>query len=178
MPECELHTAVEDLSLQPGFQKKAYFQEALRERGQALEECDQLKVIESHGDQVPSFDFLGSAKLSVWLPTQFGMTTMQPWHLCQDHITTVMDSHVLWYLSSEVATLNVQKHACSRSLNCLRAQSCWRAPRQLQTRSGHTRTGCWPFRATRRCPRRRPCRRFGPSFPPAGACPPYGGAVI
>ena len=80
MPQCEFHNAVEDLSLQPGLKEKTYFQEALRERGQASEECKQLKVIESHGDQVQHLNSLGSAELSVWLLTQDGVTTMQPWH--------------------------------------------------------------------------------------------------
>ena len=92
IPQCECHNAVEDLSLQPGLKEKAYFQEALRERGQASEECNQLKVIESHGDQVQYLNFLRPAELSVWLLTQDGVTTVQPWYLCQDHITTVMNS--------------------------------------------------------------------------------------
>lgn len=178
IPQCECHNAVEDLSLHPGLKEKAYFQEALRERGQASEECKQLKVIESHGDQVQYLNFLRSAELSVWLLTQDGVTTMQPWYVCQDHIIAVMNSHALWHARSGLAALNVQEHAYSRSLNCLRAQSRWRAPRQPQMRSGRTRTGCWPFRATQRWPRRRPCRRSGPSCPPMGACPPYGDAVI
>lgn len=47
-----LHSAVEELSLQAALRKKRYFKAAGQAGDHPLEAWQQLKVLESHGDQV------------------------------------------------------------------------------------------------------------------------------
>ena len=46
------HSAVEDLSLQVALREKRYFKAAVQAGDHSPEACQQLKVLESHGDQV------------------------------------------------------------------------------------------------------------------------------
>lgn len=48
----DAHPAVENLRMESALREKTYFKAALKDRGESAEQCQQLRVIESHGDQV------------------------------------------------------------------------------------------------------------------------------
>ena len=78
------YPAVENLRLENALREKTYFKVALRDRDLSAEQCQQLKVIESHGDQV--------LNLLTFLPTSTVISKTFNWSiatilrgLCVDH---------------------------------------------------------------------------------------------